>query len=67
MVSYIADLDKIKAKGVDEVVIVASNDAFVMSAWGKANGVLDDSIVSASPGPVRAVGPGADSSAVVRE
>jgi len=48
VVSYIADLGKIKAKGVEEVVIVASNDAFVMSAWGKANGVLDDSILFVS-------------------
>jgi alkyl hydroperoxide reductase 1 len=44
--SYLANLDKLKAKGVDSVVFIASNDAFVMSAWGKANGIKDDSIVS---------------------
>jgi alkyl hydroperoxide reductase 1 len=44
--SYLGNLDKLKAKGVDSVVFIASNDAFVMSAWGKANGIKDDSIVS---------------------
>lgn len=34
-----------KAKGVDSVIFIASNDAFVMSAWGKANGIKDESIV----------------------
>ena len=28
--------DKIKAKGVDTIVCMAVNDAFVMGAWGKA-------------------------------
>ncbi|KAL2127955.1 hypothetical protein VTI74DRAFT_9932 [Chaetomium olivicolor] len=43
--SYLANLDKLKAKGVDSVIFIASNDAFVMSAWGKANGVKDESIL----------------------
>ena len=43
--SYLANLDKLKAKGVDAIVFIAFNDAFVMSAWGKANGINDDSIV----------------------
>ncbi len=46
VVSYTANLDKLKAAGVDDVVIISTNDVWVMSAWGKANGVLDDSIVS---------------------
>ena len=32
---YVATADKIKAKGVDSIVCVAVNDAFVMDAWGK--------------------------------
>lgn len=35
---YIAQLDALKAKGVDEVWCVSVNDAFVMHAWGKAAG-----------------------------
>ncbi|MDE0420458.1 MAG: peroxiredoxin [Gammaproteobacteria bacterium] len=34
---YVANADGIKAKGVDSIVCVAVNDAFVMDAWG-ANG-----------------------------
>jgi peroxiredoxin len=33
--SYLANLDKLKAKGVNEVWCVAVNDGFVMAAWGK--------------------------------
>ena len=33
--SYVANADKIKAKGVDSIVCVAVNDVFVMDAWGK--------------------------------
>lgn len=54
VVSYIRNATELKAKGVDHVVIIASNDAFVMSAWGKANGVSGDFIVSlpSSPPPL---------------
>jgi alkyl hydroperoxide reductase 1 len=38
---YIANVDKILEKGVDLVAVIASNDAWVMSAWGKVNGVKD--------------------------
>ncbi|WP_420934594.1 peroxiredoxin [Alteromonas sp. A081] len=34
---YIALADKIKAKGVDNIICLSVNDAFVMDAWGKAN------------------------------
>lgn len=33
---YVVKVDEIKAKGVDEVICTAVNDAFVMSAWGKS-------------------------------
>ena len=32
---YVANIDKIKSKGVDEVWCVSVNDAFVMGAWAK--------------------------------
>lgn len=42
---YIEKLPELKKKGVDVVATIAYNDAWVMSAWGKANGVKDDSIL----------------------
>ncbi len=33
--SYVNNADALKAKGVDEIVCMAVNDAFVMGAWGK--------------------------------
>jgi glutaredoxin/glutathione-dependent peroxiredoxin len=33
--SFTANIDKLRAKGVDEVWCLAVNDAFVMGAWGK--------------------------------
>ena len=38
---YIAKADEIRAKGVDDILCVAVNDAFVMDAWGKDRGVGD--------------------------
>jgi peroxiredoxin len=32
---YLANLDALKAKGVDEVWCVSVNDGFVMAAWGR--------------------------------
>jgi peroxiredoxin len=34
---YVVNADKIKAKGVDTIVCMAVNDAFVMDAWGKSH------------------------------
>ena len=33
--SYVANYDQLKAKGVDQIWCVATNDAFVMGAWGR--------------------------------
>src|SRR5438445_3491890 len=41
--SYLSNLDKLKAKGVDEIWCLAVNDAFVMHAWAvdqKAQGKI---------------------------
>ncbi len=32
---YVAHLDALKAKGIDEVICVSVNDAFVMGAWAR--------------------------------
>jgi len=34
---YVALADKIKAKGVDDIVCISVNDAFVMDAWKQAS------------------------------
>jgi len=45
---YIENMEKIKNKSVDVVAVLAFNDAWVMSAWAKANGIKDE-IVCLSP------------------
>ncbi|APE04483.1 MULTISPECIES: peroxiredoxin [Alteromonas] len=34
---YVALADKFKAKGIDSIICLSVNDAFVMDAWGKAS------------------------------
>jgi len=38
---FVEKAAEIKAKGVDEIVCISVNDAFVMDAWGKDRGVGD--------------------------
>lgn len=42
---YVQNLPQLKQKGVDVVAVIASNDPFVMSAWGKVNEVKGDDLV----------------------
>ena len=42
--SFIRTKDQFDAKGVDEVICIAVNDPFVMSAWGEATGATDAGI-----------------------
>jgi len=37
---YLQNLSALKAKGVDEVWCIATNDGFVMAAWGKELGAI---------------------------
>ena len=34
---YVANADKIKAKGIEKIFCLSVNDPFVMNAWGEAN------------------------------
>ncbi len=38
--SFIASMDGLKAKGVDEVICISVNDPFVMKAWGDETGAI---------------------------
>ena len=38
---YVEKYDEFKAKGVDVIAVVAANDAFVMSGWGRFEGLKD--------------------------
>jgi len=38
---FVSKADEIKAKGVDTIACLSVNDAFVMGAWGKDQGVGD--------------------------
>jgi glutaredoxin/glutathione-dependent peroxiredoxin len=37
---YVANLDALKARGVDEIWCVSVNDAYVMAAWGREQGAI---------------------------
>ncbi|KAF8962095.1 thioredoxin-dependent peroxidase [Flammula alnicola] len=38
---YIKKYDEFKAKGVDVIAVLAANDPFVMSGWGRVEGLRD--------------------------
>ncbi|KAF2458345.1 putative peroxisomal membrane protein [Lineolata rhizophorae] len=40
---YLSSASALAAKGVDLICVIATNDAWVMAAWGKANGVPPES------------------------
>ena len=44
---YVKNAAAIKAKGVDTIACVSVNDAFVMGAWGEAQGTGDDVLMLA--------------------
>jgi peroxiredoxin len=44
---YIQNAKEIKAKGVDTIVCLAVNDAFVMGAWGEAQDAGDHVVMAA--------------------
>ncbi|KAG8941139.1 hypothetical protein FRC04_004700 [Tulasnella sp. 424] len=44
---YLAKYEEFKAKGVDDIYVLAANDVFVMSGWATAQG-LKDKIVAIS-------------------
>ncbi len=46
---FVADADAIKAKGIDLIVCISVNDAFVMSAWGENQNVGDKILMLADP------------------
>ncbi|KAF5093758.1 hypothetical protein DV451_005149 [Geotrichum candidum] len=46
---FIQKVNEIKAKGVDDIIILSANDPFVQAAWGKALGGADK-LIFASDG-----------------
>ena len=42
---FVAGASELKGKGVDKIVCIAVNDAWVMDAWGKEQGVADDIVM----------------------
>lgn len=61
---FVANADTIKAKGVDEIVCVSVNDAWVMDAWGKQQNAEEIRMVAdGSANFTQAVGLGLDRTA----
>lgn len=47
--SYVKDYDMLKGKGVDLIVCTATNDPYVMQAWGAQNGCEGKVVMLADP------------------
>ena len=59
--SYVEKAGDLKAKGVDEIACISVNDPFVMSAWNKADGSEDITMLADGNGEFAdAVGLGMD-------
>ena len=43
---FLANADALKAKGIDSIICLSVNDAFVMGAWGKDQGVGENIIMA---------------------
>ncbi len=48
--SFVRSMDALKQKGVDEVVCISVNDAFVMKSWGEATGAAEAGITMLADG-----------------
>lgn len=63
---FVANADKLKAKGIDKIACLSVNDVFVMGAWAKASGETGeiDFLADGSAGFTEAVGLVLDGSAL---
>ncbi|KAF5353858.1 hypothetical protein D9756_006988 [Leucocoprinus leucothites] len=46
---FIKNYDALSKKGVDVIVVLAANDPFVMSAWGRTGGIPDKIVYASDP------------------
>ena len=49
---YVVHSDALNAKGVDQIICLSVNDAFVMSAWGKEHNA-DDRVIMVADGSAK--------------